>query len=367
MVMAGQAWAQEPWRDSYYPFPLKGPNDKLSLVLHYQYAQAADYYDRVPYARSFSAEAGVNADGSRWLWTTFKGPRIAPGWRVFAEAGTERENRFGFYGLGNDTEKSDTEENPYANKMRRTRYAVRGDLTRTIVGPLQLAVGGSATRADFGTLPGDTRFASYCASLPVVGGTPVDCASGTDVTGRAALILDTRNLEFVTATGVMLEVGALVGSGGGGYNGVYGQAKAFVSPREGMVFAGRVLGRHLSDEAPLDARYQVQAWEQNIPVLGGPESHRSFRYGRFTGLDLVVLNLEYRQDILNLGDFGAFTFVSFLDAGSVKEAGLTGNNDLHVGGGGGLAIRILRSTVLTLNFAWGGDGFLYSMGTGWMF
>jgi len=367
LLLAGQAAAQEPWRASYYPYPLKGPNDKLTWVLHYQYAQAADYYDRVPFANSLSAEAGANPDGSRFLVARFKGPRIAPGWRLSGEAGTVRENRYGFFGLGNETEASDTKDNPYADRVGRTRHSVRGDLTRTAVGPLQVAVGGSLTRANFRALPGNTKYAGYCPQLPVVGGTAVECASGTDLVGRVALILDTRNLEFVTAKGVLLEAGALVGSGGSGYNGVYGQAKAFVSPREGMVFAARILGRHLSDEAPLDARTEIQAWEQNIPVLGGPETHRSFVYGRFTGQDVVVLNLEYRQDILNLGDFGAFTAVGFLDAGSVKEAALSQNSDLHVGGGAGLALRILRSTVLTFNFAWGGDGFLYSMGTGWMF
>lgn len=28
-VMAGSLSAQEPWKDSYYPYFLKGPNDKV--------------------------------------------------------------------------------------------------------------------------------------------------------------------------------------------------------------------------------------------------------------------------------------------------------------------------------------------------
>ena len=368
LLLAGRAAAQEPWRASYYPFVIKGPNDKTSLVLHYQYAQAADYYDRVPFGKSFSAEAGANPDGSRFLVTRFKGPRMTSSSRVWAEAGTTRENRFGFFGLGNDAEKSDASDQRYVDRMRRTRYFVRLDGTQSLVGPLRTSVGVSLTRADFGTLPGDTKFAGHCATVLGTGTAELSgCGSDTDLFSRTSLILDTRDLEFVTARGVLLEAGLFGGSGGGKYTGYYGQAKVFVSPREGMVFAGRLLGRHLSDEAPLDARYEVQTWEQNIPVLGGPETHRSFVYGRFTGQDVVVLNLEYRQDILNLGDFGAFTAVGFLDAGSVKEAALSQNSDLHVGGGAGLALRILRSTVLTFNFAWGGDGFLYSMGTGWMF
>jgi hypothetical protein len=133
------------------------------------------------------------------------------------------------------------------------------------------------------------------------------------------------------------------------------------------VIAVRVLGRHVDEEAPLDARFEVFAWERAIPVAGGPESHRSYLYGRYTGRDVVVANAELRQDILNFGDFGAITAVGFVDAVQAHEH-LPGESDtLHLGGGGGIALRILRSTILTFNFAGGGDGFQFSMGTGFAF
>lgn len=368
--LAGPAAGQEPWKDSYYPYLVGGPNDKVTLVFHYHYGQAADYYDKVPFAKAFSAEAGANADGSRFAVARFKGPRITAGSRIWAEAGTTRENRFGYYGLGNDTEPARTPGNRHADQMRRTRYFLRLDATQQL-GPVLLSAATTVTRTEFGRLPGATAFGAACPAPPLPGAVPPGCRDDTDVVGRGAVIFDTRDREFVTAKGVYLEAGAYTGSGGGGYSGVYGQAKAFVSPREGMVFAGRVLGRWLDEEAPLDARYEVPAWEQNIPVLGGPESHRSFVYGRFAGRDLLLINLEYRQDILNLGDYGAFTAVGFLDAGRVAEfegmTGATESRDLHIGGGAGLALRILRSTVLSFNWAWGGDGHLFSMGTGWMF
>jgi hypothetical protein len=143
-------------------------------------------------------------------------------------------------------------------------------------------------------------------------------------------------------------------------------ASGFVSPYEGAVIAGRFLARSIQVEAPLDARYTLYAWERSVPLLGGPESHRSFVYGRYAGRQALAANVEYRQDILNFGDFGAITALGFLDAGMVQELE-TESNTLHVGGGGGLAIRILKSTVLQFNFAGGGDGFQFSMGTGWAF
>jgi hypothetical protein len=38
-----------------------------------------------------------------------------------------------------------------------------------------------------------------------------------------------------------------------------------------------------------------------------------------------------------------------------------------VGGGGGIALRILRATIFVFNFAGGPDGFNFSVGNGWMF
>jgi hypothetical protein len=40
---------------------------------------------------------------------------------------------------------------------------------------------------------------------------------------------------------------------------------------------------------------------------------------------------------------------------------------VKVGGGGGVGIRILRSTIFTINLAGGPDGFNSSLGSGWMF
>jgi hypothetical protein len=41
--------------------------------------------------------------------------------------------------------------------------------------------------------------------------------------------------------------------------------------------------------------------------------------------------------------------------------------DMAVGGGGGVGLRILRSTIFTFNFAGGPDGFNFSLSNGWMF
>ena len=376
LVLAAPLAAQEPWRASYYPYPLKGPNDQLSLVLHYQVGQAADYADRVPFGRTFSVEAGINASGSRFLVTRFKAPRMADGWRLYGEAGAVRENRFGYFGLGNDTEEAEDtvlDNNPWYDRAQPEPGYTAGSMSPAgSRDPFSVAAGVSFTHSSYGALPGDSHFLNDFFPIPPcipeqpcerTGFDPGD----DDFAGRIALVLDTRDNEFVPTKGVLVEGGLEYGSGGSGYSGVYGLVSGFATPYEGAVIAGRFLARSLQSEAPLDARYSLYAWERTVPLLGGPESHRSFVYGRYTGRQALAANIEYRQDILNFGDFGAITAIGFMDAGMVQENADLESNKLHVGGGGGLAIRILRSTVLQFNFAGGPDGFQFSMGTGWAF
>lgn len=372
-ILPAAVGAQEPWKDSYYPYVLKGPNDKTSLVFHYHYGQAADYEDRVPFNGSLSLEAGANADGSRFGMARFKAPRLVDGWRFQLETGYVRENRFGYFGLGNDApEEAAGPGQPYESRVGRSRFLARGDITRELVGPLSVNLGLAYVNADYRPLPGNSRFQNDhtlvppCLPTELCVSTPVDAGS-SDFTGRLALVLDTRDSEFLTTRGVLVEGGVLFGTGGEGYSGYYGIARGFVPLWMGAVLGGRFMGRHLSDETTLDARYDVTSWERTTPVLGGPESHRSFIYGRYAGRDLILGNLELRQTILDLADFGAIGVTGFLDAGRVREGYDNESNDLRVGGGGGIFLRILRSTQLGFNFAGGPDGFLFSMGTGWNF
>src|ERR687897_5330 len=110
-------------------------------------------------------------------------------------------------------------------------------------------------------------------------------------------------------------------------------------------------GAALSRTPTLNARYYIPAWENQIPVLGGQYSHRSFDTGRFAGKHVVFGNLEVRHDLLPFGDLGAVTLLAFLDAGRVfEEPFKVTTKDMKVGGGGGVALRILRSSIFTFNF-----------------
>ena len=192
-----------------------------------------------------------------------------------------------------------------------------------------------------------------------------------DLSGRLALIYDGRDNEFNTTRGFFAEAGVQAANGGegDGYSRIYGIVRGYYPIREGTVLAGRLVASGMGGDPTLNAKFTLPAWNDEIAMLGGESSHRSFDTGRFAGKGALFANFEVRHDVLPFGDLGALTAVAFMDAGRVFEGEsfkLT-TSDLHVGGGGGLALRILRSTIFTFNFAGGPDGFNFSVGNGWMF
>ncbi len=375
-----------PWRASYFPYLIGNPSTGLTLVGHYHLARPAEYEDRVPFAGIVSAEAGWSTNNSRFIAAKFRGPLLVSGWRFAADAGAGREATFGYYGAGPDGSNEELQPDRLFGeeffRVRRTRYFVRGEVTRRIAGPFSVSLGGGLTHYRFSSSKDGSVFDSDYLTKPLF---------GTDLAGRLSLVLDTRDDEYIPANGVFLETGLYGGTGkfetrllppagappgpivptfsSGGYAGGYLHLRGYVSPRGGTVVAGRFAARALDRGAPLDARYAMPGWERDITVLGGADSHRSFVPGRFAGRGVLLASLEIRHNLLDLGDLGAVTLIAFTDAGrAFGDQGLRWTLDQwKVGGGGGVAIRILRSAPLIMNFAGGPDGFVFTMGNGWSF
>ena len=368
LLAATQLSAQEedsglPWRTSYFPYLSGGTNDGPVLNFRVRYWQAAEYDDRVTANAALDAEAGITPRGGRHAFVRFRAPQIAEGWRFETMIAAAREVRFGYFGLGNDTEYNEdlvTEAQPFLYRVRRTRYRGMAEVTRRLRGPLMVALMGDVERARFTSLPGPSLFAADFDP---------DELKQTDVSGRLALIYDSRDNEYNTRQGLLLEAGTQVGSGGDGYTRLYTLLRGYVMPREGTVVAARIGASGMGGTPGLDARYTIPGWERQVPVLGGEYSHRALDTGRLAGRHLLFGNLEVRHDLLSLGDLGAITLLAFTDAGRVfeNESFRLTLDDLKVGGGGGVAFRILRSSIFTFNFAGGPDGFNFSVGSGWMF
>jgi len=370
VAFSGQEMIPGPWKFDNFPYFTVTPNDGFMLIGRAQYGRAADYLDRISMDSRFALEAGASPSGSRFGAVMVDLPRVAKGWRVAADLRLERNNRFGFYGLGAATTETEaTPAEPFGNRVRRTRAAARVEVTRTLRGPLAVALAGGTGSVTWRGLPGPTAFEDAYGNR----------LEEDDTWGRLALVLDLRDTEFEPRRGVLLEGGVFSGSGGDGYTGGYAVASGFVQPAFGTVVAVRIGGRGMSSEAPLSARFGIPAWERELPVLGGPGSHRALAIGRFAGHSALFGSLEVRQVVIDGGDFAGIYLIGFLDAGRVFESadGVNGpatretfrltTDDLAVGGGLGVAIRILRANIFNLSAATGPDGMKWMVGSGWAF
>ena len=363
-VLAAQDEAEHgtPWRLSYFPYIAGLANDGPAYFLRARYWQPAEYEARNTYTAALDGAVGATSEGSRLALLRFRAPGLWKDWRLDALVGAERLVRYGYFGLGNATEKNDdlvTEDTPFIYRVRRIRYEGRVEVTRRISGPFHAALRAAAVDMKYTTLPGPALFIN-------------DFGEGLDedeVSGRLALLYDTRNNEYNTTRGLFAEAGVQVGDAEDTYTRVYGVVAGYYPVREGTVIAGRLGGSGTEGTPTLYARASVPAWDREIPVLGGENSHRSFDTGRFLGDGTLFANLEVRHDLFPFGDLGSVTLVGFLDAGRVfeDESFRLTTEDLHVGGGGGVAVRILRTAIFVFNFAGGPDGFNFSFGNGWMF
>jgi hypothetical protein len=376
LLAAGPLAAQEvnPWRVSDFPYLMGDPTNGLLVIGHIQLAREADYDAKAPYDGFLGAEAGWGTRSSRFLTGRIRIPAIVKGWRFAADAGAVREGRFGYYGQGPEGEGTLAQPDSANDffRVRRTRYYGRVEVTRHIAHQLALSVAGGITHYRFSSLHAGDAFATDFADAPL---------TGTDATGRLTLVLDTRDRELVPTKGLLLEAGVYVGSGkfeartggtssfsGSGYTGEYAHLRGYFSPRSGTTLAARLAVRALGKNAPLDARYLLPGWERDVAVYGGAETQRGFVKGRLVGRGVLFSSFEIRHNLIDVGDYGAVTLLAFLDAGRVfQDAPSLTLAKWRVGGGGGLAIRIVRSALLTFNFATGPDGFTFSMGNSWAF
>jgi len=353
-----------PWRTNYFPYLMGNPTTGLMLVGHVDYFRQADYDARVPFDAIFTVDGAISAQGSRLLIARLRAPLLAPGWRFALDAGAARESRFGYSGYV----PADDAPDDNSDRVHRTRYFASGEITRKISGPLSASAMLGVERTSWSRLPGATGFGTDFG----------DGFTQTGGVGRVSAILDMRDREFLVRKGMLAEAGFLFGrrgedpsgvSSNGSYTGWYAHLRGYVSPRSGTMIAGRLATRNLSSDASLQAQTTLPGWEAGVDALGGPYAHRSFLPGRLAGHGLLLGSFEVRHNLLDVGDYGAVTLLGFVDGGRVFEAedfSLT-TSGWKVGGGGGVALRVLRSSILVFNFAGGPAGFTFSMGTGWAF
>lgn len=355
--------AAQRWVDSWYPYITSGANDFPMPAAKWQWTRpVGDYFSPYQYNGSLSLDAGVSFNSSYFITAQFRAPGIRDGWRFAGLATISREARYGFFGIGNNTVLNQdlvNDDQPFYYRMRRKWAQLQAEVTRRVLSHVHVAGALSIKRNLLSDLPGPSV---YSALFPRE-------LKDTDLTGRLSLIFDSRDNEFNTTQGLLLESGALAGSGGNGYNRFYGVMAGYLPLREGTTIAARIGGAGIGGGPPLHAKFELPMWERTITVFGGDDTHRAFDEGRFTGEDVLFGNLEVRHNILDLQTIGALTAIAFVDGGRVfdGETFSITTDGLKWGGGGGLAIRLLRSTIFAFNLAKGDEGWNFTMNSGWLF
>jgi len=358
LAAASPLAAQGRWLSNYYPYIASSPNTFPLLGARYDYRRDAEWDDPWLSDGSLAATVALGFNGSQMATVVFRAPGLWDGWRLFAEAYGVKDSRMGYYGIGNASpfDASIEERNSLYYLVRRGRLGGRAEVTRRIAGHFEAALATGMVATQFTALPAPTLFGMQVG----------DTLNGTDYTGSLRLVFDSRDREYNPNTGALLQIGGLVGNA---YSRFSGDFRGFAPPWFSTVVAGRVTAVTTAGTPPLSSAYELELWEGSRFQYGGQETNRGLAGGRFIDADQLSASLEVRQTIIDVGDFGGVGVIGFLDAGRVfpqGELSLT-TDGMSVGWGGGLLFRALKAGIMTLNFAGGPDGYVFSATTGWSF
>jgi outer membrane protein assembly factor BamA len=126
----------------------------------------------------------------------------------------------------------------------------------------------------------------------------------------------------------------------------------------------------MSGHPPLAVQQEMESSELPFVALGGYTSLRGFYDGRFTGPGKLLGGVEARYAVIAMGDAVELKLVAFYDAGRVfgpGEAVRLTTTDLHRSGGGALALRLLRNSLVVVGYGRGSEGGRFVFGTTWSY
>jgi len=359
--------AQRYWRHTLTPYAYYTPADGLWGAFHAGAYSPTGFSERPePDLAAVNFDGGASTHGSYVLIVDAQAPAWWDGWRAGLTLSVARDNRLGYYGLGNDTRYSRDSVDvlgAYFYRVSRTRAVARATLQRRVIGPIRLLAGATLARIDFRALPGVSVFARDLAAA-VVDSTTIPF---TDKVVRAGVILDTRDHEIDPHAGVFVE--ALFASGTG-YTRTTANARIQVHPIEKLVVAGRLAAEGMGGMPPLAAEQVMESSERPFVAVGGYRSLRGYYDGRFVGRGKLIAGLEARYALLWVPSLVELKLVGFYDAGRVfgpGEALRLTTTGLHHSGGAELALRIQRNSLVVVGYGRGSEGGQFLFGTSWSY
>ena len=364
-VGASPVAAQRYWKDTLYPFVYYTGIDKFWFGGHYGvYSPIMEWERPERYGASFSVDASLSTEGSRRVLLLADLPAWWNGWRASLAVAGVRLNRLGYYGLGNETTYAPDSVHPgssYYYGVSRTTYQVRGSVHRRVAGRLRALAGIVYERTNYRTLPGNNVFRDDLAA----GNLDSANIKFGDFVGRVGLVFDTRDNELDPHRGVFLEA---LYAGGDGYSRRTAQAHAYVQPLEPLTIAARVGIEAMPGDPPLAPLTLMESSEQPFVAMGGYYSLRGYYDGRFAGPGKLVGGVEARYALLWAPSVLEVKLVGFYDVGRVfgpgEEVAFT-TAGLHHGGGGEIAVRFGRNSLITAGVGFGAEGSQFLFGTTW--
>ena len=311
-------------------------------------------------------DAGASTQGSYMVVADAQAPAYWDGWRLGLTLSLTRANRLGYYGQGNNTvfdRDSTGSGRSYFYRVSRKNAAARVTIQRRIAGPLRVLAGGTLERSDFRELPG----ASVFQRDRTAGTIRPDELPFNDAVARGGLVFDSRDLEVDPHRGVFAE--ALVGRGRG-YTRTSASLHVYVHPLERLILAARVGGENITGTAPLAAQQTMETSDGQVVALGGLRSLRGYYDARFVGPGKIVGGVEARYGLLWSPRLFEVKLFAFYDAGRVFAPGETvrlTRHGLHAAMGGGVAVALMRNTLVLLEGGKGTEGAQVAFATAWSF
>ena len=339
----------------------------LAVALHYGRYSPLGFIERPERNRaSLSLDAGASTSGSYRVAADAQAPAWWDGWRAGLTLTAARDNRLGYYGIGNETQYSRdsvTNRGAYYYRVSRSRLAARATLQRRVIGPVRLLLGATLARIDFRALPSASVYAADLSSGVVDPAT----VPFTDRVVRAGVVFDTRDSELDPHRGAFVE---LLFASGHGYTRTTANARVQVRPVAPLVLAARLASEGMGGSPPLAAQQEMESSEQPFVAVGGYRSLRGYYDGRFTGRGKLLGGFEARYALKSVGDAMELKLVGFYDVGRVfgpGEAVRLTTAGLHRSGGAEVALRLLRNSLVVLGYARGSEGGQFVFGSSWSY
>jgi outer membrane protein assembly factor BamA len=351
--------AQRVWRRTLYPYAYYNTADGFWGAVHFGLYSPIGFAERPERdAAGVNVDAGASTQGSYNVVADAQASTLWAGWRLRLTLSAMRDNRLGFFGLGNDTPYAadSVTDAPYFYRVSRTHPAARVTLQRRVVGPLRVLAGVGIARTDFRPLPGVSVFRRDSSVPPF-----------TDRTVRGGLVVDTRDNELVPHSGLVVEA---LFAAGPGYTRTTGSARVFVHALKRLFFAARLAGEGMGGNPPLATQLEMESSERPFVAVGGYQSLRAYRDARFVGPGKLLGGVEVRYSPVWAPSVVELLIVGFYDTGRVFGRGegfrMT-TTGLHQSGGAEVAVRFLRNSLVVVGAGMGSEGARLVFGTQWSY